>query len=104
LRIDYFIQSARDKLRVYDSRMSVVNRKVDTIKGFWNKATKIFSSVKYPVGLQQQKDVAELIALSKWQQLYVSSEVVNMKHKLHKYKKAYTPFDQLAYRRGIPSV
>ncbi len=101
-RIDHSIQSARDKLKAYDSRIALVNRKIDTIKGYSSKATKIFSSAKYPVSNnaveQQQKNVADLIALSQWQQLYVPNEVVNMKHKLHKYTTPYAPFDELAFK------
>jgi hypothetical protein len=99
-RVDTSIQSARDKLHGYDARIGLVNRKVDAIKGYANKATKVFSSAKYPVPDQaaSQADVVDAITLKKWSQLYVSGEVVNMRHKLHKYTTPYAPFDELAFK------
>ena len=108
-RIEASIKSARDKLKTHDSRISLVNLKVNSIKGHSNKATKIYSSAKYPIRDPADENNTMSISLDKWSQLYVSSEIGNMKHKLHKYTVPYSTFDELSFKEkfsefSVPGV
>jgi WAS family protein 1 len=112
-RIEDSIQSARTKLSSYDSRIQLVNSKINHIKkNYTNKATKIYSSAKYPVQEDEQQQAQQSSANfafdTKWKQLFVCNQSIDMKHKLQKYTTPYAPFDDLAFKDklvefGVPS-
>ena len=112
-RITESIESAHKKIETFDSRINLVDLKINKIKGS-NKAIQICSSAKYPI----QNDLDDLLlndaeniyenptkfieyktkTALKWKHLYHNDKPADIKHRLHKYLNTYNPLDELSFK------
>lgn len=113
-RIGDSIESAQKKIQKFDSRINLVDLKINKIKGS-NKAIQICSSAKYPI----LNDLDELLMLDndqdnpydpaklaeykqktsdKWKHLYHCDKPADIKHRIHKYITPYAPLDELTFK------
>jgi WAS family protein 1 len=118
-RINDSIESARDKMRTFDSRINLIDLKINKIRGS-NKAIQICSSANYPVANTAedyvpgvaQKDTDDFYDAVKftdykarvdrmWKHLYHTDKSHDMKHKLNKYTTPYAPLDDVAFKEKL---
>ena len=116
-RIEASMDEARDKIKSFDSRINLIDAKINKIKGS-KKAIQICSSANYPVSnavdveylptstldpddfydAVKFKDYRARILDSKWKHLFHTEKPWEMKHKLHKYTTSHAPFEELAFK------
>jgi len=120
-RIGASIESARTKIKSFDSRIKLIDLKISKIKGS-TKAIQICSSAKYPVSIEnieipsQQVDsdpdnFYDAIKFNEYKQklsattnrtLFASNDNGfkgnEMKRRMHKYSSQYMPLDELSFK------
>lgn len=113
-RITDSVDNAHKKIQSFDSRINLVDLKINKIKGS-NKAIQICSNAKYPIlnGLDELLindndeenpydpnvlDEYKKKTADKWKHLYHSDKPADIKHKLHKYVTPYAPLDELSFK------
>ena len=90
-RIESSVDTAANKIKAFDTRIELINLKINKIKGS-KKAIQICSSAKYPIAKSQAT------TNDNWKHLYQSKSPHEVKHKLHKYLTSYAPLDELSFK------